>query len=698
MLKPATAIHSLIVIFTLFLLTACGGSSNKKSSPKLLTGTITLAGQPINNLTYTTATQSGQTSATGEFQYMTSEQVVFSLAGIEFANVAGIETLTMANLEADSLPSSYADFERYRQQLVKLAALNSIGTGLESISVSNTHVSVDGNFYSHIPVYANPKALDRLNNRLFLLYSLDGDNDADNGIQLPLINGDKDLSALSNLPISLNTFEYIARMQSRAKLIDYNKGHTGFSALAKFLKAKNITISYPEEMCYAGSYNLNSWTVNYKNSHQQPLLNATTTECAAIPTFEQAADFAEAYITDGKISNLYQYDAQQRLVARYRKTTGEADGFETYYKTGYSTEDDLQVTFYQTFQSEISATPGQGNTISELKKIITKKTAAGLITSIFTDNLTNSDSMENFSYNSDNTVRTRTHASSYESACSSGKLDEPSSTTTYSYDINGLLKLKNQVEICPRNTYQFDYNELGQTLSYKHNTDAKTDNDPNTISYEHEHTASFKSGDITSYTTLSRFGGLPTNNERQYVYGYNDDLLLNSTSQASIQHPDGSVSTSVRQYKYDQNKRLSESCYGDDCSRIKKYLYHNNGLIKTTLRYDGEQLLGANHYFYNEQGLILSIKGYQADQLTEDFQPIEAADILFENNLEYLPSMTPSLIKKSGVTTYYKDPNKDPNKDNSIDEHGYYQWFDLDLAEHLNRTMTDGRNLDSNED
>jgi len=154
----------LLITSAITLLSACGGSSNNDNTeqgtgpgpstgdgtePTIVEGPgiLSINGQPIIGINYSTATHSGVTSATGEFQFEAEEDVSFNLAGIEFGSLTALKTVTMADFENQALPSSYKDFERYHQQTIKL----------------NSLTSIDGT----IIAYANPQPLDRLSNRLF---------------------------------------------------------------------------------------------------------------------------------------------------------------------------------------------------------------------------------------------------------------------------------------------------------------------------------------------------------------------------------------------------------------------------------------------------------------------------------------------------------------------------------------------------
>jgi len=676
MMKPS----HLKLLSTLFavsiLATGCGGSSSKggnddkKSSAPAptLTGKISIAGQPITGLAFKTDSQSGLTSDTGEFKYQENEVVTFSLADIEFAQVPGTQQLTMANIEKGSVPLHYSDFERYRQQVIKLSSVQGVDL--------------------NISTYANPKPLDRLANRLFLLYSLDTDNDSSNGIQLPTADKQDLLADIRSLPINHNTFKYVARIKSKTKLATYNDSYTGFGALTKYLKALNINIQYPEILCEGIGY-LNSspskWEMEYHNVQQQLVLDAEVGTCIQ-PNPDNIYGFIGTHVLNGSANQLLKYDNQNRLTHHYYRATSDKNVFQRQNAFTYTQNEGLNViTHFETRDNESNA---------PFRTTTRKYSTSGPLVYKLIDNAVGNDNLRKYIY-LDGRLDRETYATTVGGSCSNGDLDQPSSTTYVHYYENGLLKQRNQVEICSTNTYDYEYNELGQVTAYKHNIDAKTDTDPATINYENERTSTFDAGNVKTFNVISRnYDGTPSNNENRYVYAYNDDLRLASRTYTRIEHPDPAESTSTRLYKYNADGYLEEYCRVDDCNDKVTYFYTDKGLLDKTVEYDNNQPETLIIYTYNAEDLIEKVEGFFDEKISAELTPKDGVKPSYTNSAEYLPSGAPASITMSNRTTYYKDPAKD----NSANAHGYYQWYDLDLAEHLNRSIVSNRDLDEFDD
>lgn len=682
----------LLITSAISLLSACGGSSNSSASsdnaeqkpepviegetePTLVEGPgiLTINGQPIIGINYSTATHSGVTSATGEFQFEAEEQVSFNIAGIEFGNLAAQKTITMADFENQAIPSSYKDIERYRQQTIELSTL--------------THI--DGS----IKTYANPQALDRLANRLFLLYSLDTDNNAENGIDLsPLAENDlPQLLAQVALPINLNSFEYTSRMHSRAKLLDYNTQYTGFDALAKFLADRKIVIQYPEAMCIGSTYNSSAptqWSVNYKNAQQQSILIDTLSTCAPIPNKNQATEYANNYSTDGTLRYWYQYDEQNREIHKFENTNGTEDTYSRFYHTQYTELDGKH--------STATAYWYDAGEQKELHDITTLTYSAdGQLESKLVDD--EFYDLTEYKYTDSGLLEFEYFYSEFSGLCWAGDINVRISTDTLTYD-NNLLTQRSNVENCATNTYDYEYNNLGQTLFRKHNVDAKTDTDPATINYEYEQQAGYNNnGNLISYTKLARtYGGVLTNYQTDGVYTFNEQNRLSSISSTSTNHGNEPATSriSITSFNYNAAGLLQEKCYSDTCinnsSRKLAYTYSDDGLIKTiTLHYNNAITYKA-YYSYNSDKLISSINFFDGTSLTENFEPTVPSAPDFKTQLKYLSTGTISEVAEGQYKVYFKDPASDENSE------GYYQWFDLDLADHLNRTLKDPREFQYN--
>jgi hypothetical protein len=124
------------------LLTACGGSSGGGSGsnppttdPTVRTGHFT--GLNVEGLHYQTATQSGLTSANGEFNYIAGEQIHFSLGGIELGSTTAQAEINLITELAGTLPSTRD------QILTELAALNDVTAFDEVINIATLLMALD---------------------------------------------------------------------------------------------------------------------------------------------------------------------------------------------------------------------------------------------------------------------------------------------------------------------------------------------------------------------------------------------------------------------------------------------------------------------------------------------------------------------------------------------------------------------------
>jgi len=685
-------LSTLLIASVITLLSACGGSSNNSNTeqgtgdstgdgtePSIVEGPgiLTINGQPIIGINYSTATHSGVTSATGEFLFEAEEEVSFNLAGIEFGSLTALKTITLADFESQAIPTGYKDFERYRQQSVKL----------------NSLTSIDGT----IIAYANPQPLDRLSNRLFLLYSLDADNNADNGIDLSNLaeNDLPKILAQVALPINLNTLEYTSRLHSRAKLIDYNTQYSGFNALAKFLADRKIVIQYPEVMCLGSTYNNaapTQWSVNYKNTQQQTVLQDTFSTCAPMPTNNQATEYAKNYSADGTLRYWYQYDEKNRETHKYENTNGTTDIYSRFYHTQY--------TELEGVEDKTSAAKSYWYDSGDQKELhdITTLTysANGQLESKLVDDEFND--LTEYKYTDSGLLEFEYYYSEYSGQCWAGDIKVRISTDTLTYDNNELLTQRSNVENCATNTYDYEYNDLGQTLFRKHNVDAKTDINPETISYEYEQQTGYSdSGDLVGYTRLSRqYNGELTNSQSDGIYDYDEDNRLTSITTTSTSHNSDPVTsrTSITSFSYNNAGFLQERCYGDACnsssSNKTTYTYKDNGLIETITSSYNDAVIYKAYYFYNSDNLISSINFFDGTSLTEALEPKIPSTPDYETKLDYLSTGAISVVDEGQYKVYFRDPTSDENPE------GYYQWFNLDLAEHLNRTLKDPRTFEYN--
>jgi len=102
----AVSKNYLLITLTLFIVSCGGGTSNTvednnveqtpPSEPQTLTGV--LLDSPIENITYSTQTQSGNTNAAGEFSYLPDEEVTFSIGELSFPTIKGKSVITLLDL------------------------------------------------------------------------------------------------------------------------------------------------------------------------------------------------------------------------------------------------------------------------------------------------------------------------------------------------------------------------------------------------------------------------------------------------------------------------------------------------------------------------------------------------------------------------------------------------------------------------
>ncbi len=646
------------------LLTACG-SDNEFSG----NGTLLLNGQAISGMSYQTDSKSGTTDEQGNFEYAQGEAIEFKLAGLEFGTVIGNTQVEISDFEQQPLPTSYADFEQYRQQSVLLS--NSIG----GIDLS-------------LKSFANPQALDRLANRLFLLYSLDNDNQADNGIQLVVDSETAAIFSLVSLPINLNTLEYVGRMHSRAGQLEYNKGLTGFSALQTYLTSQNIVISYPEVMC-SGSTSTDdaptSWSVNYKNSQQQTLLSDYFKECAPIPTANDFVNYAKTYSTDGILSRSYLYDEQNRLTHEYRDTDGGGEIYNRLYQYDYSQDETNSVEAISYYYDN------NGTKVLNNKTTHTYLPSGQLYSTLESESY---NRLTVYQYNDNGTPHLENFYSDLVSSCYAGSIEAITATDYFHYYDSGLLQQRSNEEICSTNTYDYSYNNLGQTLTRFHNVDGKTDTTPETISYEYSLFSDFNaSGDVTFYSSVSRkYSGELTNSQYDRSYGYDNNMRLSSSSSTSTNHNNSPAtsSTSLSNYEYNDEGKIEQICRNENCTSNTQYSYNNNGLINWVVSFYNDALQSKTYYFYNDKKLIERADTFNNNSLDDTFAPLTPAEPDYQTLVEYLPSGAISVIDQDGRKQYFKNPELD----NSQDENGYYQWFTEKLGEHLNKEMANPRSFE----
>jgi hypothetical protein len=141
----------LSVIAATSILTACGGGGSGSGSGSGSGGasgtpqTGLFVDSPVAGLTYRTATQSGTTSALGEYKYLPNETVTFSIGAVSFPAVAASGTVTPLDIFNTTDPSD----RRVVNMLVLLQSLDedaNASNGIKIPSGANTAATNPINF------------------------------------------------------------------------------------------------------------------------------------------------------------------------------------------------------------------------------------------------------------------------------------------------------------------------------------------------------------------------------------------------------------------------------------------------------------------------------------------------------------------------------------------------------------------------
>lgn len=141
-----------------FMLVSC--DSDNTTAPSMLSPDgNTLVGRfvdsPVSGLLYNTSSGlSGMTNAAGEFQFLADDTVTFSLGAIVLGSTKGASRITPFDLAGFELPSVNLDFDDLTADIIQL--------NRGDVSPFSTGV-----------------------NLLILLQSLDRNNNADDGIEIP---------------------------------------------------------------------------------------------------------------------------------------------------------------------------------------------------------------------------------------------------------------------------------------------------------------------------------------------------------------------------------------------------------------------------------------------------------------------------------------------------------------------------------
>lgn len=160
-----------IVTFFSLLLAGCGGGGS--SSPSPVSPTVqsgVFVDSAVSGLTYTTATQSGTTDASGSYKYVAGETVKFYLYGKEIISTPAYGLLTPFDNSSQSLVSDYSlnlirflvtvDTDSNPANGITLPAFT--GTFNVNFDQDMTAFENDANLASFLTTYAGGKTLEPL--------------------------------------------------------------------------------------------------------------------------------------------------------------------------------------------------------------------------------------------------------------------------------------------------------------------------------------------------------------------------------------------------------------------------------------------------------------------------------------------------------------------------------------------------------
>ena len=143
-----------------FLLVGCGGSSSTPSTDSdseatVLTGVF--VDSPVEGATFTTETQSGTTSALGEFSYLAAEQVIFSIGLTQFPAVTAAPQVSPVDMAASSSDSTATTTNIARL----LQSLDDDGSPDNGIAIPEAAAAVSGsiNFDVNTEEFENDPAV-----------------------------------------------------------------------------------------------------------------------------------------------------------------------------------------------------------------------------------------------------------------------------------------------------------------------------------------------------------------------------------------------------------------------------------------------------------------------------------------------------------------------------------------------------------
>jgi hypothetical protein len=150
------------------LVVGCGGSSG---TPTATTSPLTgfFIDSPVQGLTYTTATQSGTTSADGGFKYLAGETVTLKLYGLTISSPLGYTYLTPFDLSDSSVDPNYSinlvrvllavDEDSNPSNGIKLPAFSGTLDVNFNKSIRDFEADADGKISSFLAANANGRSL-----------------------------------------------------------------------------------------------------------------------------------------------------------------------------------------------------------------------------------------------------------------------------------------------------------------------------------------------------------------------------------------------------------------------------------------------------------------------------------------------------------------------------------------------------------
>jgi hypothetical protein len=157
-----------VVTASVALMIACGGGSgNPSTTTNPLTGFF--IDSAVQGLTYTTATQSGTTSADGGFKYLAGETVTLKLYGLTISSPLGYTYLTPFDLSDSSVDPNYSinlirfllavDEDSNPNNGIKLPAFSGTLDVNFNKSIRDFEADSDGKINSFLTANANGRSL-----------------------------------------------------------------------------------------------------------------------------------------------------------------------------------------------------------------------------------------------------------------------------------------------------------------------------------------------------------------------------------------------------------------------------------------------------------------------------------------------------------------------------------------------------------